>query len=112
MLKNVGVLHSQITTNICERDKLIVTTAFLVSGAFAGSLYNGQLSNSEALTGKSPAILDCFDCEQTLYQLSNIIQGMSTPVSNPEVISFRLQCKLMTVIQAADQTVVGWSSLL
>lgn len=46
----------------------------------------------EALVGTNPAILDCFDCEQTLYQLSNTIQAMSTPTaSNPRVISFRLQ---------------------
>ena len=46
-----------------------------------GSVWR-QLSNFEALTGRNPAILDCYDCEQTLCQLSNIIQGNSVTLSS------------------------------
>lgn len=63
-----------------------------------GSLYSGQLSNFEALTGRDPAILDCFDCEQTLCQHSNIIQGNSTPPLSQIQGSSLHRCKLRSVI--------------
>lgn len=87
----------------------VVATFSALGGGGLGllySLYSGQLSNFVALTGRNPAILDCFDCEQTLCQLSNVIQGNPTPTLSPIQGSSICQCKLITVLQATDKTFV------